>query len=102
VADLLFCPVCTATSNLRQEGITKGVWMVGNIMVNALSHKLEIAETKSRILETLDIRKGNYAVATIHRPGNTDSRKNLTSITVAFRELGETIIFPVIPGRKNT
>lgn len=101
VSDLLFCPTRTATGNLAKDGILQGVCMVGDIMVDALHHNLEIAETKSRILEKLNLSKGTYAVATIHRPGNTDSRINLTSIIEAFRESGQTIIFPVHPRTKK-
>ena len=36
-------------------------------------------------------------MATVHRPANTDDKKNLTAIIDAFRESGETIVFPVHP-----
>jgi UDP-N-acetylglucosamine 2-epimerase (non-hydrolysing) len=101
ISDLLFCPTQTAIHNLAKEGITQGVYLVGDIMVDALRHNLEIAEIQSPILEKLKLTEGDYAVATIHRPNNTDVRKNLTSIIEAFGESGKTIIFPVHPRTKK-
>jgi len=37
--------------------------MVGDVMVDALRHKADIAEKKSRIITELGLRKGNYYVA---------------------------------------
>jgi UDP-GlcNAc3NAcA epimerase len=101
VSDLLLCPTQTAVDNLSKEGITRGVHLVGDVMVDAMRHNTSIAGKKSRILDQLGLKKGDYFVATVHRPGNTDDRKNLTSIIEAFRETGETIIFPVHPRTKK-
>ena len=97
VADLLLCPTQTAIDNLAKEGITRGVHLVGDVMVDALKHNVIIAEKKSHILHQLGLKKGTYFVATVHRPANTDDKKNLTAIIDAFRESGETIVFPVHP-----
>jgi UDP-GlcNAc3NAcA epimerase len=101
ISDLLFCPTRTATENLAKEGISRGVYMVGDIMVDAIRHNLEIAELQSPILEKLGLTDNDYAVATIHRPGNTDNRENLTSIVEALGESGKKIIFPVHPRTKK-
>jgi len=101
VADLLLCPTQTAIDNLTKEGITRGVHLTGDVMVDALKHNVNIAEKKSRIISELGLEKGNYLVATIHRPGNTDNRKNLTAIIDAFRESGKTVVFPVHPRTKK-
>jgi UDP-N-acetylglucosamine 2-epimerase (non-hydrolysing) len=97
VSDFLLCPTQTAMDNLAQEGIRKGRYMVGDVMVDALLHNAKIAEKKSQIIHTLKLSKGDYYVATVHRPGNTDEKKNLTAITDAFRESGKTVVFPVHP-----
>jgi UDP-GlcNAc3NAcA epimerase len=97
VADLLLCPTQTASDNLAKEGITRGVHLVGDVMVDALKRNVIIAEKKSRIINQLGLKKGHYVVATVHRPANTDDKKNLTAIIDAFRESGETVVFPVHP-----
>jgi UDP-GlcNAc3NAcA epimerase len=101
VSDFLFCPTPTAMVNLAKEGIKQGRYMVGDVMVDALRHTTAMAEKKSRIIEKLGIRKGDYYVATVHRPANTDEQKNLTAIVDAFRESGKTIVFPVHPRTKK-
>jgi UDP-N-acetylglucosamine 2-epimerase (non-hydrolysing) len=87
--------------NLVKEGITKGTYMVGDVMVDALIHNTKIAEKKSQIIRKLGLVKGEYYVATVHRPGNTDEQKNLTAIVDAFRESGKTFVFPVHPRTKK-
>ena len=47
VSDLLLCPTQTAMDNLAKEGITRGRYMVGDVMVDALRHNAKIAEKKS-------------------------------------------------------
>lgn len=101
LSDLLFCPTKTAVDNLAKEGITKGVNLTGDVMVDALQYNLKIAEEKSIILEELNLTNKEYYVATVHRPSNTDSKENLKNIINAFSEIIKKsscpIIFPVHP-----
>ena len=43
-ADLLFCPTQTGVDNLAKEGITKGVYLVGDPMYDAVLQYSEIAQ----------------------------------------------------------
>lgn len=95
-SDLLFCPTQTAIDNLKREGITEGVYLTGDVMVDALRHNLRIAE-KSDVLPRLNLLPKGYLLATIHRASNTDIQTNLENILKAFSIIGETIIFPVHP-----
>jgi UDP-GlcNAc3NAcA epimerase len=97
VSDYLFCPTQTAVKNLTDEGVTRGVHLVGDVMADALAYNKGLALGKSRILETLNLTKGSYSVLTIHRAGNTDNRENLTNIISAVSESGMPVIFPVHP-----
>ncbi len=103
ISDLLFCPTQTAVDNLAAEGITKGVYLTGDVMVDALLYNTGIAEQSSTVLEDLnleleqDLVKGEYYVATVHRASNTDTEKNLSSIVEAFGEIGLPIVFPAHP-----
>jgi UDP-N-acetylglucosamine 2-epimerase (non-hydrolysing) len=96
-SDLLFCPTKTAVENLEREGIAEGVYLTGDVMVDSLLHNKEIAESKSKILNDLDLKSKEYLVATIHRASNTDNKKNLENVVNAFSEVDEIIIFPVHP-----
>jgi UDP-N-acetylglucosamine 2-epimerase (non-hydrolysing) len=101
IANILLCPTQTAVDNLTKEGITRGVHMVGDVMVDALIHNTEIAKKKSKIIKNLGLKEHDYYVATVHRPSNTDDKKNLTAIIEAFRESGKTVVFPVHPRTKK-
>lgn len=96
-SDLLFCPTQTAATHLANEGITKGVHIVGDVMYDAVLSFSELSEVKSKLLASLNIAPKDYFLATVHRPANTDNPKNLMAIFEAFRELDSTIIFPVHP-----
>lgn len=98
-SDYLFCPTQTAVNNLKVEGITDGVYLTGDVMVDALNSNKEIAE-RSDILDKLGLSSKPYLVVTLHRASNTDVRQNLANIVQSLIELGkmgELIIFPVHP-----
>ena len=95
-SDLLFCPTQTSVSNLNREGITNGVYLTGDVMIDILLRDKEIAE-KSNVLEALGLKSRQYLVVTIHRAGNTDNKANLESIVDALCRIDQTIIFPVHP-----
>ena len=97
VSDLLFCPTKTAVVNLKNEGITKGVELVGDVMYDAALHFGKLAEEKSRVLEELDLAPKGYLLATIHRSANTDNIDNLKALLEAFAESDRVIVFPVHP-----
>jgi len=97
VSDLLFCPTQTAVDNLLTEGITTGVHLTGDVMVDALLYNAGIAEESSTVLEDLELVEGGYSVATVHRASNTDAEENLRSIVDAFGEIGNPIVFPAHP-----
>lgn len=95
-SDLLFCPTDTAVNNLKDEGISKGVHLTGDVMVDALFYNREIAE-KTDILERFDLESKEFLIATIHRASNTDDERNLRNIVDALCEIDGTIVFPVHP-----
>jgi len=100
-SDILFCPTETAVANLAAEGIREGVYLVGDVMVDAMNYNRAIAEERSRILEDVGVRPGEYLVATVHRPSNTDDRGNMTGILGALGEAGMPVVFPVHPRTRN-
>jgi len=97
VSDLLFCPTEAAVENLEKEGIKKGVHLVGDVMYDALLFNLELSHQRSHILDQLHLKKGAYALATVHRAANTDDRGRMHSILDALGSLSTQVIFPVHP-----
>jgi UDP-N-acetylglucosamine 2-epimerase (non-hydrolysing) len=62
-------------------------------MYDLLLNSLKKSQS-SKILSDLDIAPRSYLLATIHRPENTDNKKNLLNIVEAFIKSKEKIIFP--------
>ncbi|MBC8506115.1 MAG: UDP-N-acetylglucosamine 2-epimerase, partial [Chloroflexi bacterium] len=87
--------------NLAKENITRGVHQVGDTMYDAVLQFSALSESRSTLLATLGVPSKEYLLVTVHRPANTDNPENLISILNAFRELDETIIFPVHPRTRD-
>lgn len=96
-ADLLFCPTQTAIENLRREGLTAGIHLVGDPMYDAILMFSQVAAQKSTILQSLGLQKGGYLLATIHRAYNTDDPQALASLLEALQSLEETVVLPIHP-----
>ncbi|USH00337.1 UDP-N-acetylglucosamine 2-epimerase (non-hydrolyzing) [Thermococcus argininiproducens] len=96
-SEILFAPTEEAKKNLEREGISEGVYVVGNTIVDAVLQNSEIAERKSKILDELGLRPKEYAVLTAHRAENTDSEENLKKLVEIIESLPITVIYPVHP-----
>jgi UDP-GlcNAc3NAcA epimerase len=97
LSQLLFCPSATAVSNLAQEGITDGVHMVGDVMYDAMLRFLPRAEERPSPLDRLGVVAGEYALATVHRAGNTDDLQRLSAILACLAVAEMPVVFPVHP-----
>jgi len=95
-SDVLFCPTETSVENLKREGVTNGVYLTGDVMVDALKENIEIAEKKAMILDEMGLKPKEYYLATIHRAENTDDFERLKNIVDAFCEIGN-LVFPCHP-----
>jgi UDP-N-acetylglucosamine 2-epimerase len=102
LSDLLFCPTQTAIDNLAREGVTSGVHLVGDVMLDTLQRTVERARLRSTILEQLNVQPREYILATVHRAENTDNPERLRCIIEAFAEIEDRIIFPVHPRTRKT
>ncbi|HMM75131.1 MAG TPA: UDP-N-acetylglucosamine 2-epimerase (non-hydrolyzing) [Gammaproteobacteria bacterium] len=99
VSALLLCPTRTAVDNLAAEGITRGVYHVGDVMYDATLLARRIAETRSAALSALGVEPGNYALATVHRAENTDDPVRLAAILGWLRERARArrVVLPIHP-----
>jgi UDP-N-acetylglucosamine 2-epimerase (non-hydrolysing) len=110
LSDLLFVTEESAIQNLVNEGISpKSIHFVGNTMIDSVLAFQDKAEN-STILEQLkllgqegDSHNGKsvarYALLTLHRPSNVDSRDAFLGIMAGLSELAAKlpIVFPVHP-----
>lgn len=97
LAEILFVPTKSAEANLKREGITRNVFLVGDIMYDAVLKALALAKKKSKIMRTLDLTGKEYMLATIHRADNTSSKERLTNIIQGFLTSETLIVFPTHP-----
>jgi UDP-GlcNAc3NAcA epimerase len=97
MADLLFCPSELASKNLKNEGITHHVYVVGDVMAESLAYAAQKSAEISNITDILGIRPGEYYLATLHRAENTDDPERLANILGAFSLLDMPVILPMHP-----
>lgn len=99
VSSLLFCPTETAVSNLKAEGVDRGVHNVGDVMYDVALFYRERAKQSSNVLQTLALTPGAFALATCHRAENTDDPQRLTSILSALTEIATQlpVVLPLHP-----
>lgn len=91
-ANLLFAPTATARHHLLREGIAdEKIHVVGDVMYDAVTFYRQYA-AEPVWFGSLNVRKEEFLLCTIHRAENTDNPVRLRSI---FNGLGE-IRFPVI------
>jgi UDP-GlcNAc3NAcA epimerase len=100
LSTLLFCPNEIAVANLRREGVTDGIHVVGDVMLDANLRLAPIARERSQALAEAGVTPGKYVLATLHRPVNLRPAA-LAAITAALARLEEAVVFPVHPRTQN-
>jgi UDP-N-acetylglucosamine 2-epimerase len=101
VSSLLFCPTPTSVKNLKKEGITKGVHLVGDVMYDSLEENLTVAEKRSKIMSKLNLIPGEFYLVTVHRAENTDKKENLRKLCRILSGLDKKTVFPIHPRTKK-
>ena len=99
VSDLLLAPTETAMVNLRDENLGGKSQLTGDVMLDAVEYNSRIAENRSSILSDLGLENQEFAIATLHRPSNTDPEA-LVPLLECFNRIADEqipIVFPVHP-----
>jgi UDP-GlcNAc3NAcA epimerase len=89
LASQLFCPTDESVSNLDREGISRGVFNVGDVMYDSMLHYRRQVEAAPKALRALGLAPKGYVLATVHRAENTDSAANLREIFAAFETIAK-------------
>ncbi|GMQ23423.1 UDP-N-acetylglucosamine 2-epimerase (non-hydrolyzing) [Algoriphagus sp. oki45] len=100
VSNILFCPTDQAVLNLEKEGFNNfncSIINSGDIMLDGILFYGNLCKRPN------EISTNNFALATIHRAENTDSKDRLESILSALNEINKeiNIILPLHPRTKN-
>jgi UDP-GlcNAc3NAcA epimerase len=111
---LLFSPTLTGFNNLIKEGFNPDnispftsdnpkIYHCGDIMFDNTLYFSKIASAKSEILQVVNVEKGNYILATIHRNNNTDDSERLSAIFKSMMDVADSFkIDFVIPLHPRT
>lgn len=103
MSDLLFAPTDAAVTNLDREGITQGVFRVGDVLYDAALAFAEPALRSSRVLEQLELKPSGYMLSTVHREASTSCSKTLKAIVEGLVALAKTlpVVLPLHPRTRN-
>lgn len=96
ISDYLFCTAQEAVDILLSEGMAKEkIHLVGDVLIDNLIYNLSKLDGGTAIDE--------YVLLTLHRPSNTDVKKNLASILEGINEIAQktTVVFPIHPRTKK-
>jgi UDP-N-acetylglucosamine 2-epimerase (non-hydrolysing) len=106
ISDLLFTTEREASINLMREGIQEqSIHFVGNVMIDSLLGHLPHAINVKKTIEIClpecshNVKEGDYALLTLHRPSNVDDRQVLKRLLHVITEISQRfpIIFPIHP-----
>jgi UDP-GlcNAc3NAcA epimerase len=90
LSTLLFVPSEVSLKNLHKEGVSEGVHVVGDIMLDTL--KIAVGGNL-----THNTQEPPYYYATLHRPYNTDDKDRILNVLSAFNALSLPVVFAIHP-----
>ena len=99
IADLFFCPTENNRQNLLQEGITKGLFVTGNTVIDALKTTVRSDyRFETDILNKLDYENRKVCLVTCHRRENYG--EPMKNIMLGLRQIAEEnkdveLVYPV-------
>ncbi len=103
VSDFLFCPTEAAVNNLSNEGISNGVYQVGDVMYDSILFYAKKAKNiEQKILKQLGLDSKSYYLATVHRAENTDNIKRLRNIFEGFNNISASECPTLLPLHPRT
>ncbi len=98
VADLHCAPTEVSAENLRREGVAaQAIRVTGNTTVDATIESLPEPARSAAVLGDLGLQSGEFVLATIHRPENTDDVGKLSSILESLAGLTLPVVLPLHP-----
>jgi UDP-N-acetylglucosamine 2-epimerase (non-hydrolysing) len=103
LADWLFTTEPSAADNLAAEGIPLSrIHFVGNVMIDSLLRHRHRAQRRP-VLGELGLSPRGYALCTLHRPSNVDTREAALNTMAALREIATriTTVVPLHPRSKG-
>ncbi|MEK7516048.1 MAG: UDP-N-acetylglucosamine 2-epimerase (non-hydrolyzing) [Patescibacteria group bacterium] len=106
LASYFFAPTPLQQTHLENEGIRENIFVVGNLIVDAVTENVKKALATSSIMGRLGLERENYFLATIHRAGAVDNHQNfqnlLNGLALIAKRYKLPVMYPIHPrARKN-
>jgi UDP-GlcNAc3NAcA epimerase len=106
ISDLLLCPTNTAIDNLETEGYKNlpiKIVKSGDIMKDAVIYYGKTSKEKATYYKSLNLKKNDFVLATIHRQENTEDIKKLKNIFDGLEEISKIkkVVLPLHPRTRN-
>ncbi|HTP19744.1 MAG TPA: UDP-N-acetylglucosamine 2-epimerase (non-hydrolyzing) [Solirubrobacteraceae bacterium] len=100
-ASLLLCSSDAAASNLRREGVSGTVELVGDVMVDVAFKIQPLARERIDLVQARGLTPGEYLLATAHRAGNVDDPARLEQLVRLMLEMPLTVVFALHPRTRS-
>ena len=97
VSSLHFVPSETAKEQLAREGVSHGVYVVGDVMLDVVRRVSNMDTTSSTVFARMELTPGEYCLCTVHRAENTDDPLKLSSIFEGLEASGKKVLVPLHP-----
>ncbi len=102
VSTWLFCPSRHAAKQLAQEGIDRGVHVVGDVMVDALRQSVSrVNAAAKRVLSRWGLESKGYYLATVHRAENTQEAGPIVALFKTLNALERPVVLPLHPRTRH-
>lgn len=101
ISEYFFVTEKTGVDNLKKEGFTKNIFLVGNTMIDTQKKHLDKA-LNTKYNEKIGLKKREYILITLHRPSNVDELNKLKEIFDDLFQLSkkEKLVYPIHPRTK--
>jgi len=98
---LLLCSSEVSVENLRREGVSGTVEMVGDVMVDVALKIQPLARERTDLLAARGVSPGQYVLATAHRAGNVDDPGRLAMLVDLLAQLPLTVVVALHPRTRS-
>ena len=100
-SEILLCPSEAAVLNLEREGVPGPIDQVGDVMVDVALKVQPHARHRTDLLDHRGVRRGQYVLATAHRPGNVDEPARLRELAELLLSMPCPVVWSVHPRTRD-
>ncbi|MFW6041229.1 MAG: non-hydrolyzing UDP-N-acetylglucosamine 2-epimerase [Thermoplasmatota archaeon] len=98
-SSILFAPTKYNERTLKKEDVWGDIYVTGNTVIDACLENVKIAEDRAEI--DYDI-PDEFALITLHRAENVDSKRVLSNFLKLFQNLNIEMLYPIHPRAEKT